>query len=1116
MLFTYLLAFFCLFTTTYAEEEECGLFCFLENLEVNIDLNMTVSGIIILTNDDDIELSQGTLHGIKLDSIDGWTETEDPQTFTLYVKIAEAFVDGDIVDPYEYTKVIGDFHIALYDAWIQLTLGFVTENFQGYDLIKETDVSLDFDLNLNSAEVSLSYNDNANIWQKSTIGGADVLVNIITGLGDLVGGIIKTQLDSLNELIEGLLDDLFGMLTENYVKVYINGTDPLTIPIDSYSMTNLTESSIFDLVNWLTTDLLSGNSDLGLNNLINRFTDNTGNITIGTRGNDTDSELSQMVLEFLNFEIDVPDLNATISLALDYLKVTGLNTWHDIHLFQPLRSVNISDSSSVSTCDIIPECDYQLRIASGLRNLTIDITFEINATANGTSINTNGATITEKANFYVDVSENYMDGRIQIAIENGLLELYSNKMCTNITCWLALIEEGTGIPFLSLTTSVNDIEMSAASDDLEQGIQNVINSLVDVFLNKYRAAIPALLNGFINIEGTTLINDMLNGTLNATCDDDPDEIYKEYSPTILAVSLTSSFLITAVLVAIAVLFFVITWRAKRAVDDSTETTESDTNEEKNFKTDPKGASVFLDHRVNIVIRVLIPFFIMVTFVIFLISNTGTGATVDAYISLGNGKVISMQVQEFNLMGSVTDMWTAGVYPLAILIFVFSGFWPYLKLVALMLCWVIPSSILPGKIRGIVLTVLDVLGKWSMLDSYVMVLMIVAFYMNIPLPIENADSVDDPVLVNLFVYPAFGFVTLLMGTIMALLLSHVQVIVNNILLRNKTDNLGAEANKWRPLCWYARFWVTRIVVPICVSVVFILVVIGMFITSFSFDFYGLAGWALDTLGYGTHRQFSVFDLGTDLPESTREPNSFAVRFTQIVYFLTIVCMPFIHLVSLMLLWLVPLRRRFQSLLYHACDIFYAWSSIDVFVISVIGAIVELQQFAQFMVEPMCGAKIDGLGMTLDEIIAQYFGNEEGIEGHETCFDVSANLEGGCWLLFVAVILYTITTISFMVISKRALKKRLPTKEELEEIKQKENEVEMSEKLVEGSEHQSVVDEDDNKSLHEPEEEFVNEHSDVSPQTSENHSQAHLSLTDSDSQSEQDLVDNTIQTQDKIEV
>jgi uncharacterized paraquat-inducible protein A len=67
------------------------------------------------------------------------------------------------------------------------------------------------------------------------------------------------------------------------------------------------------------------------------------------------------------------------------------------------------------------------------------------------------------------------------------------------------------------------------------------------------------------------------------------------------------------------------------------------------------------------------------------------------------------------------MWDAKVYALATLIAFFSGLWSYIKLVTMLLCWSIPPGLLSISYRQTSLVVLDVLGKWSLIDSFVMIL-----------------------------------------------------------------------------------------------------------------------------------------------------------------------------------------------------------------------------------------------------------------------------------------------------------------------------------------------------------------------------------------------------------
>ena len=116
--------------------------------------------------------------------------------------------------------------------------------------------------------------------------------------------------------------------------------------------------------------------------------------------------------------------------------------------------------------------------------------------------------------------------------------------------------------------------------------------------------------------------------------------------------------------------------------------------------------------------------------LFVWSNTTRGAAVYMNFSLFGFISPSQNLKEFKLADSVSDMWKAGVYPLSLLIAVFSGAWPYIKLILVMIVWTIEERRLTFRMREKILIVLDTMGKWSLIDCYVMVLMLVAFYFNI--------------------------------------------------------------------------------------------------------------------------------------------------------------------------------------------------------------------------------------------------------------------------------------------------------------------------------------------------------------------------------------------------
>ena len=93
----------------------------------------------------------------------------------------------------------------------------------------------------------------------------------------------------------------------------------------------------------------------------------------------------------------------------------------------------------------------------------------------------------------------------------------------------------------------------------------------------------------------------------------------------------------------------------------------------------------------------------------------------------NNEIFSFNVFAFTLTSSIDDFWSAGAYELAFIIAAFSGAWPYIKLLLLLLIWLYPIKAIQRKKA---LFVLDQLGKYSFIDLYVCIFMVVSFYLTI--------------------------------------------------------------------------------------------------------------------------------------------------------------------------------------------------------------------------------------------------------------------------------------------------------------------------------------------------------------------------------------------------
>ena len=125
-------------------------------------------------------------------------------------------------------------------------------------------------------------------------------------------------------------------------------------------------------------------------------------------------------------------------------------------------------------------------------------------------------------------------------------------------------------------------------------------------------------------------------------------------------------------------------------------------------------------------RAFVPFLLSITFSLFAFSNRTTGASVSLVISVAKHDVLNMNLFDFSLINTTREMWNAQVYALSLLVAVWSGIWPYVKILLMFLAWYAPPKYLARPHRRRLLLMMDVLGKWALIDLFLMNMMEVAF------------------------------------------------------------------------------------------------------------------------------------------------------------------------------------------------------------------------------------------------------------------------------------------------------------------------------------------------------------------------------------------------------
>lgn len=429
------------------------------------------------------------------------------------------------------------------------------------------------------------------------------------------------------------------------------------------------------------------------------------------------------------------------------------------------------------------------------------------------------------------------------------------------------------------------------------------------------------------------------------------------------------------------------------------------------KNSPIPTSLIFHTKISHIMRFLIPLAIVATIVVFMVSNFSVGAWVDIKVSRPDGSTILMipAVTTFSLGKTVTDMYHAQVYTLMTLVLVFSGIWPYVKLLLMLVSWISPVSIMSFETKEWLLILLDALGKYSLVDSFVLVLMLVSFKFHIDFPgIGFIDS---------YVIPAFGFYLFLMATVLSLIIGHGVTFLHRFTKLKPTiqrsnyrqalrhhefhfiDSIGgvrfARLSPLAHKCW-------ALITVTCT----IFLCIGATNKSFTFVFQGLLG---DILGENRSASYSLWTLGMSLPLSVEDPKSFGVTIIQITFLFFALVMPFACLVTITILYYIPMTLRGQQIVFMLAEIANAWSAIEVFLLSVLASMLELSQFASFMVGDHC-----------DFLKAKFF---HDLFQNQTCFSVESNVRVGVIYLCTGVAMYNLIVFMGLRLAHNALEERM---------------------------------------------------------------------------------------------
>jgi len=370
------------------------------------------------------------------------------------------------------------------------------------------------------------------------------------------------------------------------------------------------------------------------------------------------------------------------------------------------------------------------------------------------------------------------------------------------------------------------------------------------------------------------------------------------------------------------------------------------------------------------LAVFFTFAVLAVLCLFLYADLSLGTSVDLNIAAGGHDMTFGSLFSFSLIGTIGSTWNAGAYAILLLTLLFSGVWPIMKLFFLLGAWLFPFRLLSASSRGRMLGMLDTCGKYSFLDSWFLVLCMSAFSMK-----WEGGGASLSVLTN--ATPAYYM--FLLATMLSLTLGNVASWYHH---GAKTQR--AAQPRGLPRVALGSYWRSRVAqaaIAISLLVCIVVIVVGAFVSSFQLNMAGLGAKVL--FQEEIHElSYSLVSAGASLSSSM--PGDVGLMALQTVFLLSVV-LPVLLLLALLLLWVLPLTPSEQDSLLYACYVMDAWSTLDVFVITVIVAHAEFTRLAARLVATGSLAPVCNLAKSKFEA---------------SCMDLGLELEPGFVALLMA--------------------------------------------------------------------------------------------------------------------
>eukprot|EP00924_Labyrinthula_sp_SR-Ha-C_P001624 snap_masked-scaffold_18-processed-gene-3.19-mRNA-1 protein AED:1.00 eAED:1.00 QI:0/-1/0/0/-1/1/1/0/1569 len=440
-------------------------------------------------------------------------------------------------------------------------------------------------------------------------------------------------------------------------------------------------------------------------------------------------------------------------------------------------------------------------------------------------------------------------------------------------------------------------------------------------------------------------------------------------------------------------------------------------------------------------KILIPLCIVLNICLFVIGDTGVAVIINI---VGQILGVTLNLENFGTLSVITTaitLWDTGAYILALLLFIVSVGWPYMKLLLLMFSWFSSPSTMSLEKRGVLLEWLDILGRYSFAEFHFLVFVLLVF--NIEGGSPNPSWLGDEEAFQLLIdiQPQVSLFTFSMAVVFSIILSNILLVLNNNLedkarIRDRKEFLQRiEAVKkeagvitheidedkfyfglgqWEfnvqsnahnvehgGKDYNYTFKITGAALSllfVSISVVAVTLLYAATLESIHVEINGIAGFLVDWADRERKYDVSVFDLLFDIVK-IYEGNTI-IYFVASVFILTIVVFPALQTLVLFAMLFGQYTLSGARHLYEAHHIISVWCCVDVFVIAISLTVLELPTVAKGLVEAI--EECDFLGDLMEEFLLP-LGLIEEEDAAASCIGIHSEVTLGGYLCILVVLL-----------------------------------------------------------------------------------------------------------------